>query len=154
MADNGQSKYRDLGSFVNEADAALAYDQAARVHHKDKAKLNFPDMPPQPQLPPRKTTQATSQYRGKAGAHGPGDARLEPDGSPSPFEPECVLLSGFGPKIYPHRSMFHLWHAGGLKGVGVGLQGSPGIVVRRGGELRSTPTLAMTRARRGSWAAS
>jgi hypothetical protein len=28
---------------VNELDAALAYDQAAREHHNDKAKLNFPD---------------------------------------------------------------------------------------------------------------
>jgi hypothetical protein len=51
---------------VNEVDAALAYDQAAREHHKDKAKLNFPDLPPQPQAALSKTPrQATSQYRGK-----------------------------------------------------------------------------------------
>jgi hypothetical protein len=47
-------------------DAALAYDQAAREHHKDKAKLNFPDLPPQPQAAVIETPrQATSQYRGK-----------------------------------------------------------------------------------------
>jgi hypothetical protein len=46
---DGKSKKRHLGSFVKEVDAALAYDQAAREHHKDKAQLNFPDLPPQPQ---------------------------------------------------------------------------------------------------------
>jgi hypothetical protein len=45
IADNDKSKYRSLGRFVNEVDAALAYDQAAREHHKDKAQLNFPDPP-------------------------------------------------------------------------------------------------------------
>jgi hypothetical protein len=35
---------------VNEVDAALAYDQAARAHLKEKAKLNFPDLPPRPQV--------------------------------------------------------------------------------------------------------
>jgi hypothetical protein len=43
---DGESKHRHLGSFVKEVDAALAYDQAAREYHKDKAKLNFPDLPP------------------------------------------------------------------------------------------------------------
>jgi hypothetical protein len=64
-AGDGKCKARYLGAFVNEKDAALAYDQAAREHHKDKAQLNFPDLPPQPQmrLTPR---QATSQYRGKS----------------------------------------------------------------------------------------
>jgi hypothetical protein len=48
-AGDGESKARCLRSFVNEVDAALAYDQSAREYHKDKAKLNFPDLPPQPQ---------------------------------------------------------------------------------------------------------
>jgi hypothetical protein len=43
---DGKSKNRNLGLFVNEVDAALAYDHAAREYHKDKAKLNFPDLPP------------------------------------------------------------------------------------------------------------
>jgi hypothetical protein len=43
---DGESKKRYLGGFVNEVDAALAYDQAPRENHKDKAKLNFPDLPP------------------------------------------------------------------------------------------------------------
>jgi hypothetical protein len=39
-----------LGSFVNAVDAALAYDQAAREYHRNKAKLNFPEpTPSQPQ---------------------------------------------------------------------------------------------------------
>jgi hypothetical protein len=51
---------------VNEVDAALAYDQAAREHHGDKAQLNFPDLPPQPQAASSKATrQGTSKYRGK-----------------------------------------------------------------------------------------
>jgi hypothetical protein len=66
-AGEGESKQRYLGTFLNEVDAALAYDQAAREHHKDKAKLNFPDLPPQPQaasnVTPRK---ATSKYRGES----------------------------------------------------------------------------------------
>jgi hypothetical protein len=60
---NGESKLRYLGSFVNEVEAALAYDQAAREHHKDKAKLNFPGLPPQPQAASNKS----SQYRGRGG---------------------------------------------------------------------------------------
>jgi hypothetical protein len=32
-----------LGWFVDEVEAALAYDQAARENHKKEAKLNFPD---------------------------------------------------------------------------------------------------------------
>jgi hypothetical protein len=47
---DGKSKKRHLGCFVNEVDAALAYDQAAREYHGDKAKPNFPDLPPQPQV--------------------------------------------------------------------------------------------------------
>jgi hypothetical protein len=63
-ASDGKSKQRHLGNFVNEVDAALAYDQAAREHHKDKAKLNFPG--PQPQVALSKTPRgASSQYRGK-----------------------------------------------------------------------------------------
>lgn len=31
-----------LGCFSDEADAARAYDQAALIHHKDFARLNFP----------------------------------------------------------------------------------------------------------------
>jgi hypothetical protein len=66
-AGDGKKKQRQLGSFLNEVDAALAYDQTAREHHKDKAKLNFPDLPPQPQKASSKTLrQATSQYRGKS----------------------------------------------------------------------------------------
>jgi hypothetical protein len=42
----GKSKQRHLGNFLNEVEAALAYDQAAREHHGDKAKLNFPEGPP------------------------------------------------------------------------------------------------------------
>jgi hypothetical protein len=62
---DGVSKTKYLGAFVDEVDAALAYDQAAREQHGDKAQLNFPDMPPQPQL--RLTLrQAVSQYRGKS----------------------------------------------------------------------------------------
>jgi hypothetical protein len=60
-------KRRHLGTYVNEVDAALAYDQAAREYHKDKAQLNFPHLPPQPQVALSKTTsQGTSQYRGKS----------------------------------------------------------------------------------------
>jgi hypothetical protein len=40
------SKLMHLGSFVDEVDAARAYDQAARVYHGYKAKLNFPDLAP------------------------------------------------------------------------------------------------------------
>jgi hypothetical protein len=67
-AGDAGSKRRKLGVFVNEVDAALAYDQAAREHHKDKAKLNFPDLPPQPQVVVNRTPRkGSSQYRGKAG---------------------------------------------------------------------------------------
>jgi hypothetical protein len=70
---DGKSKLRNLGSFVNEVDAALAYDQAARKHYKNKAQLNFPDLNP-PSPPP----QATSQYRGEGQVHiGPWDICLE-----------------------------------------------------------------------------
>jgi hypothetical protein len=66
IAGDGKSKSRKLGSFVSQVDAALAYDQAAREHHKDKAQLNFPDLPPQLQVVWRKAPRgATSQYRGK-----------------------------------------------------------------------------------------
>jgi hypothetical protein len=65
-AGDGKRKKRYLGYFLDEAEAALAYDQAAREHHKDKAKLNFPDLPPQPQAALRKTPrQGSSQYRGE-----------------------------------------------------------------------------------------
>jgi hypothetical protein len=65
-AGDGKSKQRHLGSFVNEVEAALAYDQAARDHHKDKAQLNFPDLPPQPHAALSKTPRETSsQYRGE-----------------------------------------------------------------------------------------
>jgi hypothetical protein len=47
-ADDGKSKSRYLGSFEDEVDAALAYDQAALKRHKDKAQLNFPDLFPEP----------------------------------------------------------------------------------------------------------
>jgi hypothetical protein len=73
--DDGKSKKRHLGTFLNEKDAALAYDQAAREYHGDKAKLNFPDLPSQPQVAWNKTPrqQATSQYRGEGRCYiGPG----------------------------------------------------------------------------------
>jgi hypothetical protein len=57
---------------LNEVEAALAYDQAAREHHKDKAKLNFPDLPPQPQVQwasSRTPREAGSEYRGKSRCH-------------------------------------------------------------------------------------
>jgi hypothetical protein len=66
-AGDGKSKKRSLGSFVKEVDAALTYDQAARDHYGKEAKLNFPDLPPQPQMAWNKTPRkATSQYRGKS----------------------------------------------------------------------------------------
>jgi hypothetical protein len=60
------SKQWKLGLFLNEVDAALAYDQAARKHHGDKAKLNFPHLPPQPKVSRTPRQPATSQYRGKS----------------------------------------------------------------------------------------
>jgi hypothetical protein len=67
-AGEGGSQLRHLGWFVNEVDAALAYDQAAREYLGNKAQLNFPDLPPQPQMASRRPTrQASSQYRGKGG---------------------------------------------------------------------------------------
>jgi hypothetical protein len=64
---DGKRKTRCLGSFVDEVDAAMAYDQAAREHHGNKARLNFPDRPPQPQAALNLTTprKASSQYRGE-----------------------------------------------------------------------------------------
>jgi hypothetical protein len=63
---DGKSKVRSLGSFVNEVDAALAYDQEARKHYKDKAKLNFPDLNPPSPPPQAPKTKIASQYRGKS----------------------------------------------------------------------------------------
>jgi hypothetical protein len=66
-AGDGGSKRRNLGSFVDEVEAALACDQAAREHHGDKAKLNFPDPSLEPQLALGKTPpETTTQYRGKS----------------------------------------------------------------------------------------
>jgi hypothetical protein len=66
-AGDGKSKTISLGGFVNEVDAALAYDQAAREYRGDKAQLNFPDLPPQPRVASSKTPrEATSRYRGKS----------------------------------------------------------------------------------------
>jgi hypothetical protein len=41
-----RDKVRHLGCFDNEVDAALAYDAAARRHHRHMAVLNFPDTAP------------------------------------------------------------------------------------------------------------
>jgi hypothetical protein len=87
IAEDGKSKPRHLGCFLNQVDEALAYDQPAREHHKDKAQLNFPDLPPQPQVASSKTTrQPTSQYRGKdrltwAFATLPCDGRVKTSGA-------------------------------------------------------------------------
>jgi hypothetical protein len=62
---DGKSKQRYLGDYVNEVDAALAYDQAAREHHGKKAQLNFPHLPPQPKVAVNEARHATSRYRGK-----------------------------------------------------------------------------------------
>jgi hypothetical protein len=45
----GAGRVVHLGWFVDEVAAALAYDQAAREYHKDKAQLNFPEPPSQHQ---------------------------------------------------------------------------------------------------------
>jgi hypothetical protein len=67
-AGDGKSRTSYSGAFVNEVDAALAYDQAARELHGDKAKLNFPHLPPKIQVIVNETPRhATSQYRGKDG---------------------------------------------------------------------------------------
>jgi hypothetical protein len=70
---DGKRKRKDLGLYLNEVDAALAYDQAAREYHKDKAKLNFPDLPPQPAPEPavtkpwiKRRSPPVSQYHGKS----------------------------------------------------------------------------------------
>jgi hypothetical protein len=52
---------KSLGFFVNEVEAALAYDQAASEHHGDKAQLNFPDLPPQPQMASSQEPPSTPQ---------------------------------------------------------------------------------------------
>jgi hypothetical protein len=44
----GGGGWKDLGSFASELEAALAYDQPAQRYFWDKAQLNFPDLPPQP----------------------------------------------------------------------------------------------------------
>jgi hypothetical protein len=51
-AGDGKSKVKHLGWFLEkeEVRAALAYDEAAREHHGDKAQLNFPHLPPPPQM--------------------------------------------------------------------------------------------------------
>jgi hypothetical protein len=61
IAGDGTRKTTSLGGFVKEVDAALAYDQAAREHHGDKAQLNFPDLPPQPQVVPTKQGATSGQ---------------------------------------------------------------------------------------------
>jgi hypothetical protein len=62
----GTVEKRHLGAFEKEVDAALAYDQAAREYHGDASKLNFPHLPPQPQMVLSKPQPlATSQYRGE-----------------------------------------------------------------------------------------
>jgi hypothetical protein len=38
-----KTKYR-LGRFKTEIEAAKAYDDAAKIHHKQFAHLNFPDI--------------------------------------------------------------------------------------------------------------
>jgi hypothetical protein len=62
--DQSKSTMRHLGTFVNEVDAALAYDQAAREHHGKKAMLKFPHLPP---VPPQGPSSAapTKRTRGE-----------------------------------------------------------------------------------------
>jgi hypothetical protein len=83
IAGNGQTKLRYLGSFVNEVNAALVYDQAAREHHGDQTQLNFPDLPPQPQellfKAPHKRVRLT---QGQQGRLTPG-ATITPHESPA-----------------------------------------------------------------------
>lgn len=64
-----------LGTYSSEEEAAIAYDVAARIHHKDKAVLNFPTINRKPnnrvtrsdisrRVSATKATKAKSGYRG------------------------------------------------------------------------------------------
>jgi hypothetical protein len=52
-----------LGWFVDEVEAALAYDQAARVFYGSKAVLNFPD--PTPPTEEASSAAPTKRARGE-----------------------------------------------------------------------------------------
>jgi hypothetical protein len=82
---------KKLGSFVDEMEAALTYDQAAREHYGAKAKLNFPELAPQL---PAAVNKTTSQYRGKgARAHGPS-AFQTPLGTCGPVTVYLLITGG------------------------------------------------------------
>jgi hypothetical protein len=68
---DGKSKNRYLGSFEDEVEAALAYDQAASEYHGDRAQLNFPEplVEPQAALNDLAYDQAAREHYG-------GDAEL------------------------------------------------------------------------------
>jgi hypothetical protein len=94
----GQLMY--LGVFPSEELAALAYDQAARLYHGNKAQLNFPDLPPQlalisheglPASPPSQPAPGQEPMPHKSLALAdclPGDAPGERDYGPGQTPPK------------------------------------------------------------------
>ncbi len=60
-----EGKYRQVGSFDNDEDAARAYDYAAVLHHGEFARLNFPE-----EWPPERRAEVRAQRDAPAGADG------------------------------------------------------------------------------------